>query len=1075
MTKRLLFSAVLVAMMSTNGAQAFNMALTTPPTHVVARAESDDATSEDVTSTYLKNADFNTETDFQTSDVGTKNIKSLTDWTAESKAENCPQSLGAAFAIGSTAKFNNASVPATNADGGTTGGVVAFSVGWTQQVLYSQNLNDLPAGVYHFEYAAYNANDKTVAQNLIGYVDGNGKTYYGTKTSFAKGKWVKEIVNFEVIDGKAGKFHIGFKANNSGSTSNGQICVDYIKIYKGIEIPTRADAEVALAQYSYAGEERTTLENLVKSNPSTLAEADEINQQMVKALNIFIDVASDYKQSFDAIKSKYTYKATPFLGDISKWEGNMVLNNGDQHWSGNKTGYWEQTGDMWGKSSWTIDKKTTVSLPVGKYVLVAAARASSAVNGYLKVDDMTVNIPTNGDSGYGIDKIGNATNNPDASYVNNNAGRGWEWRTIEFEVTDASKSVTIEIGGSATSSHQWMSISDIALMATPITTPTDYVEHFKTVNDTYKYDATAYLGDASTWDGTFSTNSSQHWSGDNRSYFDHWESSAWTQSKKTTLNNLPAGKYVFIASGRGSKDAARPYIKVNDNIEYFTVKDGEGKGIDINGNATFDETATYSNNNVGNGWEWRTIEFEVAADNDPVTLEIGAYGNANTWASICDLTLKTATDKQREINLVKLTNAIDEANKQVPTVNIGEKAFQISQSKVTLLQDAITAAEQAKADEEKTADELNTVTETLNAAVAAYGFNTVELNKPADGEKFNIIINGNSGYNKNGKTLTFKNNPETSGNYSMGYTEGEASFYNQTLTLIPTDNTNEYILSIDEADGTKTYVGTGVNYAGGDAKQLRATTDKDKALAVKIEVTTNEGLYNLCNTANNMLISANGENDPGFYTAGKQWNNFNLVPAKKNSATINVSDAKWATFIAPFDVTIPNGVVAYTCSNTEGTTLTLTEETSGKLAANTPYILYAESPVTEQVEGYALANKPSYTNGLLTGLFETNENLPKDAGNYVLQNQKGKVAFYLVDQDNVRCLANKAYLTVANQQSEAKSFSFDTVTAINALLGNSGVVEVERYNAAGAKVNGPVKGLNIVKMSDGSIVKYIIK
>lgn len=1075
MTKRLLFSAVLAAMIGANDAQAFNMALTTPPTHIVARAEAGDGIT-DVTVQYLKNAGFDTEADFQTGEVktGTQTKSLLTDWAWAGSAK-ADAVLGASFKVGSDAKFNSASIPAKNSDNETTGGVVAFSMGWGQTSAYSQELADLPAGVYHFEYAAYNTNDQSVAQNLIGYVDGNGKTYYGTKKTFPKNQWVKETVNFEVVEGKTGKFSIGFQAIvGKGSGNSAKICLDYIKIYSGIEIPARADAEAALAQCDYAGEERTALENLIKSNPATLAEADAFNTQIIEAMKAFYsaaDAASEYRKNYEAVKSSYTYNASSYLGNISNWEGNMVLNNGDQHWSGNKTGYWEQTGDMWSKDSWTVNKKTSVSLPVGKYALVAAARASSGVDGFLKVDDKTVSIPTNGDSGYGIDKDGNATNNPESSYTNNNAGRGWEWRTIEFEVTDASKPVTIEMGGSTTSLHQWMSISDIALMTTPITTPADYVEHFKAVNDTYKYDATAYLGDASTWDGTFSTNSSQHWSGDNRSYFDHWEGSAWSQSKKTTLNNLPAGKYVFIASGRGSKDAARPYIKVNDDIEYFTVKDGEGKGIDINGNATFDEAATYSNNNAGRGWEWRTIEFEVAADNDPVTLEIGAYGNANTWASICDLTLKTATDKQREINLITLANAIDEANKQVPAANIGEDAFQISQSKVMLLQDAITAAEQAKADEEKTAEELNTVTETLNAAVATYGFKTVELNKPQDGEKFNIIINGNSGYNKNGKTLTFKNNPNTSGNYSMGYSETEASFYNQTLTLIPTDETNEYILSIDEADGTKTYVGTGENY-GGNAQQLRATTDRDKALAVKIEATTNDGLYNLRNTANNMLISANGENDEGFFTAGKQWNNFNLVPAKKNTATLKITDAKWATFIAPFEVTIPEGVKAYTCDATKGSTLTMTE-VDGKLAANTPYILYAEAPVTEQVEGYALANKSSYSGGLLTGSFADMQ-VAKDAGNYVLQNHDGKVAFYKVDADGVNCIANRAYLTV--QSSEAKSFSFDdSVTAINALLGNNGAVEVERYNAAGTKVSAPVKGLNIVKMSDGTIVKHIVK
>lgn len=1083
MNKRLLFSAVLAAMIGANEAQAYHpMAI---PAQVFAQTESGGvkiASGEDVTAQYLKNAGFDNEADFQTANVSTKNIKNVSDWTAESKASDCLQSLGAVFQIGSSATFNGASVPGTNADGGTTGGVLAFSMGWGQTVKYTQELTDLPAGVYHFEYLAYNTNDKGVGKNLIGYIDGDGNSYYGTKTSFEKGKWVKESVNFEVVEGKSGKFSIGFQSINTQSTNNAKVCIDYIKIYKGIVIPAKAEAQAALDKYNYQGDERTTLENLLDKDPATLAEADDFNAQIIAATQKFCHAAEealilagehgDYIKGYRAIKQKYTNDVSSLLGNVSSWEGNMVTNKG-QHWSGNgNSTYWEQTGAMWGQNSWTVNKKTSISLPKGKYAMVVAARTSASVEGYLKVGDKAVSIINNGDSGYGITTDGDASYNPYDTYANTN-GRGWEWRTIEFEVT-TSDPVDIEFGGSTNVKQQWMSVGDITLLTTA-DAQTLYADNFNNVLETYKYDASSYLGDVSTWEGSFSTNHGQHWSGDDRTYYDHYEDKAWSQNKTTTISSLPAGKYVLIASGRGSKNAAWPYIKVGDKKIYFATKDGEGRGIDINGNATFDESATYSNSGKGNGWEWRALEFEVAEDNTPVSFEIGATGNANTWASICDVALKTSTNREYEISLAELTTILEKAQAAVPTVNIGDAAFLISQTTVDAFKKVIADAETVKNNADATTDDLKAATTKLNEAILTYSYKDVALNKPKEGEKFNIVINGNDGYQSDGKTLTFKSGNAGNGEYAMGYSEPGGSFYKQTVTMVPVDGTtNGYLLAIDETDGTQTYVGTGENYKG-NKWQLRATPDKEKALTVKIEATAKDGLYHLRNTVADMLIAANGEKDEGFYTANKeQWSNFNLVAAVKNTATLKVTDAKWATFIAPFDVVIPEGVSAYTCAAADGTSLTLTE-TTGTLKANTPYILYAETSVAQQVEGYALAKTDAYKEGWLTGVY-TERNLTKDAGNYVLQNQDGRVAFYLATTDNVKCVANRAYLTVPAEVSDAKMFTFGgDVTAISKLTGNTGAVEVERYNAAGAKVTAPVKGLNLVKMSDGSIIKVIVK
>ena len=426
-----------------------------------------------------------------------------------------------------------------------------------------------------------------------------------------------------------------------------------------------------------------------------------------------------------------------------------------------------------------------------------------------------------------------------------------------------------------------------------------------------------------------------------------------------------------------------------------------------------------------------------------------------------------------DVHIYKVSRAsalkvvIDNAQKIIPTANVGNSVLQISKEEVEKLKNAISTAEALVNKTDATEEELDNGIKALNTAVETY--KNTELNKPGENDKFNIIISGNSGYKHNDKTLTFKAN-NGPGGYAMGYTEDKGVFYNQAVTLTYAGYKDLYYLSINEDNGKIIYVGLGTNYDGNNL-QIRAIDSKEKALKIQIQATSTDGLYNILNTVTKTYISANSADDTGFYTANSQHKNFKIIPAIKNTATIDITDAKWATFIAPFDATLPEGVKAYTCDAKEGTTLTLTEAT--ELKANTPYILYSENIVNQSVEGYALANKESYNGGYLTGVY-TEATVEK--GNYVLQNQdENGVAFYLVDSDKFKSGANKAYMTIP-ASAGAKSFTLDTTaTALNKLLGNTGAVEVERFNAAGAKVEAPVKGLNIIKMSDGSIVKVIIK
>lgn len=183
-------------------------------------------------------------------------------------------------------------------------------------------------------------------------------------------------------------------------------------------------------------------------------------------------------------------------------------------------------------------------------------------------------------------------------------------------------------------------------------------------------------------------------------------------------------------------------------------------------------------------------------------------------------------------------------------------------------------------------------------------------------------------------------------------------------------------------------------------------------------------------------------------------------------AKMNITDAKYATFCAPFEVKVPAGATAYTCAKVnENSELVL--ETVSTIPANTPVILEGEA-LENAFFGEGEDGTP--TVGLLTGVYEETA---APQGSYVLQNQDGKVAFFKVASDDIMVGANRAYLNASASGAKVLNFSAEAtaIKTIGALT--SGKAEV--YGANGARQNGLQKGMNIVKMADGSVQKVLVK
>ena len=172
------------------------------------------------------------------------------------------------------------------------------------------------------------------------------------------------------------------------------------------------------------------------------------------------------------VAGKYTEDHTSLLGSVdlsdkTKWTTNLVANKG-QHWSDDpERPYYEQTGEQWGQTSWSVSAEQTVELPAGQYLLKAAGRSSLYTQAKMSVDGVEVALPARGDTGYGIDVNGNVDFSGNGVYCNNGVGRGWEYRYIAIDLKQKGN-VTVKFEASTKNAvHQWFSVADIELLSVP--------------------------------------------------------------------------------------------------------------------------------------------------------------------------------------------------------------------------------------------------------------------------------------------------------------------------------------------------------------------------------------------------------------------------------------------------------------------------------------------------------------------------------------------------------------------------------------------------------------------------------
>jgi len=617
------------------------------------------------------------------------------------------------------------------------------------------------------------------------------------------------------------------------------------------------------------------------------------------------------------------------------------------------------------------------------------------------------------------------------------------------------------------------------------------VSDYTYVTNTYPY--TVNLG---TWTTENAVDrSSQHWDGTSTSKYSEqdvgWGNTKWSCSYSQDLA-LPAGKYVFKVAGRKSSEVVSLTLTVKqgdttlgqlDNFPYGDT----GKGIDESGAANFGDGDFAKNPNHANddlegcGWQWRFVEFELS---DPATVNVAVTAGVEDaqyqWVGFCNATVQTDNEDNVALMeaLVALNNAKLAATLTNTDDNVGTGVFQRNETTNNSLwsayETAKTNAENYTLTSSSTTEEVNGLISALNTAISNY--QNQPLNAPEADKRYylNII---DDGQDWDGNAITFiAGGRDGEGNYNVQYLASADVNLCQALKFTAVEGaTNTYYISAVRADGGEQYLTTKkLAYGEGAHGQIRTTDDATKAMKIKIQATATDGQFKLLNVeADNAVIARNTTNpDNGVYTDGDA----NFTIAEANQASVGVSidaDVKYGTRIFPFTPTLPEGVKAYSCSEATGKTLTLVEVST--LAANTPYILFAENGYSgDALTGWGIAGDTKYTVGLLTGVYANTE---APAGKYVLQNND-KVAFYLVEYGNEPTVdAYRCYLDWPDEDPQnARAFFFpeNNATAIKAIDAlTSGKAEI--FNASGVQIPALQKGMNIIRTADGKSQKVMVK
>lgn len=200
--------------------------------------------------------------------------------------------------------------------------------------------------------------------------------------------------------------------------------------------------------------------------------------------------------------------------------------------------------------------------------------------------------------------------------------------------------------------------------------------------------------------------------------------------------------------------------------------------------------------------------------------------------------------------------------------------------------------------------------------------------------------------------------------------------------------------------------------------------------------------------------------------------------------TLNIpytlSAAGWGTICLPYESEIPDGLEVYACDGVSNKTLLLTRVR--KLEANTPYIT-SGTPGNYNFYGVQVDEnslQDTYSRGFLTGVLKSGVQIPSNA--YLLQKKNDVVAFYRYVGAAANATQYRAFLNGDRLDGRYSSFYFpgmdmgnNEATGIENVAPAQSTMPTGIYDMQGRRIEQLQKGINILRMEDGSVKKVMVK
>ena len=236
-------------------------------------------------------------------------------------------------------------------------------------------------------------------------------------------------------------------------------------------------------------------------------------------------------------------------------------------------------------------------------------------------------------------------------------------------------------------------------------------------------------------------------------------------------------------------------------------------------------------------------------------------------------------------------------------------------------------------------------------------------------------------------------------------------------------------------------------------------------------------------SASNVLVLADGAYNCAKLqlTPGHPFRAPAAFTATEATLAKGVSEASaFGTLVLPYDAALPDGCKAHKLTAVTGNTVS--GEALTTITANEPLLISGAGTYTFSAENVTIQPEAeSMTSGLLTGVYTNGTYAPQNS--YVLQKQTADDAatFHKVaEADKQPMTPFSAYLTVPAEVAQVNARLIldlgDGATAVDDVqAATEAVTVVEIYDLSGCRVDAPVKGINLMKMSDGTVKKVIVK